>query len=189
MLCQMILNGFTRMNGLARSVPGNRSRIFATFSSVRFGLCILSLSIFFVPSLTRGRHRCVILGSGITFAWSVAPDVSSVRANADQLELAFINLAKNARDAMDGTGAFSIEVSRLGDMAQVLVDDDGPGIPGQHTGQVFDAFFTTKPSGSGTGLGLAQVAGTVRQAGGQIMIEKSPAGGARFRILLPLIAD
>ncbi len=127
-----------------------------------------------------------ILGEGITFIWSVTPDAQHVHANADQLELAFINLAKNAHDAMDRKGTFSIEVSRAGDMAQILIDDDGPGVPPDVGDHAFDAFFTTKVSGAGTGLGLAQVAGTVRQAGGQIALERNAGGGARFRILLPL---
>lgn len=128
-----------------------------------------------------------VLGPGIAFSWSIAADAGHVRANADQLELALINLAKNSRDAMEGKGAFSIDVSRVGDMVQLLVDDDGPGVPPGVGIHAFDAFVTTKVSGAGTGLGLAQVSGTVRQAGGQITLEKNPAGGARFRILLPLM--
>jgi signal transduction histidine kinase len=130
-----------------------------------------------------------ILGGAIAYSWSIASDMPRVRGNADQLELALINLAKNARDAMDGKGTFSIKVSRVGDMVQILVDDDGPGVPPEIGDHAFDAFFTTKASGAGTGLGLAQVVGTVRQSDGQITLEKSPAGGARFRVLLPLNPD
>lgn len=129
-----------------------------------------------------------ILGPEISFAWSIAPEARYVRANGDQLELALINLAKNARDAMEGKGAFSINAEKVGRMVQLLVDDDGPGVPPEIVDHAFDAFVTTKVRGAGTGLGLAQVAGTVRQAGGHISVETSPAGGARFRILLPIDA-
>ena len=159
----------------------NRLLSFARTGSQEIGTVDLSQLLEGVEDLLRQ-----ILGEGIALSWSISPDARRVRGNADQLELALINLAKNARDAMDDKGAFSIVVSRAGNMAQILVADDGPGVPAEIVGQAFDAFFTTKVSGAGTGLGLAQVAGTVRQAGGQISLERNAGGGARFRILLPL---
>jgi two-component system sensor histidine kinase HupT/HoxJ len=67
-------------------------------------------------------------------------------------------------------------------------DDNGPGIPPADRGRVFDPFFTTKPVGQGTGLGLSISHGIVQQHGGELRVETSPAGGARFVVELPRLA-
>ena len=90
------------------------------------------------------------------------PDRSiTVSANRDQLELALINLTVNARDAMEGSGSVVISAETDGDYVSISISDTGPGIPPELKHELFKPFFTTKPNGSGTGLGLAQVAGTV----------------------------
>jgi signal transduction histidine kinase len=126
------------------------------------------------------------LGDSIALHWSVAEDARDVCVNPDQLELALLNLAINARDAMDGTGEFSIHATRHEDLAEIAVCDSGPGVPAALRERIFDAFYSTKGDGKGTGLGLAQVAGAVRQAGGRVEIRDNPAGGACFAIYLPL---
>lgn len=124
------------------------------------------------------------LGDGIKLEWRIDPRARLVSANPDQLELALLNLARNARDAMDGTGEFLILSAPAKDLVQLDVCDTGPGVPPHLRARVFEAFFTTKDSGDGTGLGLAQVAGAVQQAGGRIEIDNRPEGGARFKLFL-----
>ena len=125
------------------------------------------------------------LGSGIAYKWSVADDARHARGNADQIELALLNLAINARDAMDGKGTFTIEVTREGETVAVAACDDGPGVPPALRSRIFDAFYSTKGDGKGTGLGLAQVAGAARQAGGTVELKEAAGGGACFVIYLP----
>jgi signal transduction histidine kinase len=66
------------------------------------------------------------------------------------------------------------------------VDDEGPGVPAEHLERIFEPFFTTKPPGEGTGLGLSLVAAIVEGHGGSIVVTRSPSGGARFRVRIPL---
>ena len=116
-------------------------------------------------------------------------------ADKNQLELAILNLAINARDAMpDGgdiviassieEGAFpDVDASRFG---VISVTDSGSGIPSHLIEKVFDPFFTTKPVGKGTGLGLSQVYGIARQSGGTVRIDNEAGVGAKVSIWLPL---
>jgi signal transduction histidine kinase len=115
-------------------------------------------------------------------------------ADANQLELAILNLVINARDAMSGGGAVRIESASLassgpspppGDYAVIRVRDTGPGIPSNLIEKVFEPFFTTKPLGKGTGLGLAQVYGIAQQSGGGARVESHEGEGATVEIWLP----
>ena len=109
----------------------------------------------------------------------------TARVNRDQLELALVNLVVNARDAINGCGRIVIAASRSGPNIDIVVTDNGPGIPADLKTELFKPFFTTKASGSGTGLGLAQVADMALQAQGSVTIEDAPGGGASFIIHLP----
>ena len=115
------------------------------------------------------------MGAGIDLCIFAEPVVGNVRANIDQLELAFLNLAINARDAMDGQGALTITAREAGGRISVTFHDTGPGIDPEIRERVFEAFFTTKTLG-GTGLGLAQVVGAVSQAGGTVRLENVETG-------------
>jgi signal transduction histidine kinase/ActR/RegA family two-component response regulator len=114
-----------------------------------------------------------------------------------QLENAVLNLAVNARDAMNGRGTLVVTTgeSRLaanevghcaaGDYVSVAVRDDGCGMTPAVLERVFEPFFTTKPVGKGTGLGLSQIFGFVRQSGGGIAIETAPEAGTTVTLYLP----
>ena len=114
-----------------------------------------------------------------------------------QFEMAILNIAMNARDAITGAGVVEISVRNTqlregevpnvpaGDMVMVSMRDDGPGIDPQILPRVFDPFFTTKPVGKGSGLGLAQVYGFARQAGGGVTIDSRPGAGTELRLYLP----
>ena len=130
-------------------------------------------------------------------------DLPQVRADKSQLETAVMNLAVNARDAVraaKGGGVVRIRTARLnedearslgfpgaeGDQAFIEVSDDGPGIPPEVMGKIFDPFVTTKPVGEGTGLGVATVYGIVKLSDGWIHVHSRPGEGAAFRIFLPV---
>jgi len=115
-------------------------------------------------------------------------------ADSNQLELAVINLALNARDAMPAGGTVQIESSRRfspgsdlpeDDYVVVAVTDTGAGIPSEIINRVFDPFFTTKPTGKGTGLGLSQVYGIAKQSGGTARVDSHEGLGTTVEIWLP----
>ncbi|KAA8606681.1 histidine kinase [Salipiger aestuarii] len=124
------------------------------------------------------------LGAGVRLRMDLAPGLPRLRVDPGQLEAALMNLAVNARDAMDGQGKITIATRPAGDMAEITVSDTGPGIPPELLEQVFEPFFTTKPVGKGSGLGLSMVYGFARQSGGSVRIEDGP--GARIVLCLPV---
>jgi PAS domain S-box-containing protein len=122
-------------------------------------------------------------------------------ADIGQFETALINLAINARDAMDGEGGLKIAVhalhgipalraqpARSGDFIAVSVADTGTGIAVEHLDAIFEPFFTTKEVGKGTGLGLSQAFGFAKQSGGEIAVVSTLGQGAAFTIYLPQAA-
>ena len=125
------------------------------------------------------------LGSEIELVSDLAADLPRARVDPGQLENALMNLAINARDAMDARGRIRITTARLGDAeVEIGVEDNGCGIPQALIDRVFEPFFTTKPDGKGSGLGLSMVYGLVQQSGGQVSIESEPGQGTRVRIRL-----
>ena len=118
------------------------------------------------------------------------PEQLGVRGHAGQVQQAVMNLLQNAQDAVQGVADPHIEVRLTvsGDRAVLTVADNGLGVPEADCGRVFDPFFTTKPVGQGTGLGLSISYGIVTDHGGTLTLDCPPAGGARFRIELPLPA-
>jgi PAS domain S-box-containing protein len=121
-----------------------------------------------------------------------------VHADPNQFDTAIVNLAVNARDAMDGSGRLAMSVSRVsgipavrgnlpvkGEFVAVSIADSGVGIPPQFLMQIFEPFFTTKGTGQGTGLGLSQVFGFTKQSGGEILVESEVGVGTVFTLYLP----
>jgi CheY-like chemotaxis protein len=112
-----------------------------------------------------------------------------------QLEMAVLNLAINARDAMADGGELTIVTSpriiaadpeiKPGEYIELSVADTGTGMPPEVVARAFDPFFTTKGVGKGTGLGLSQVYGLARQTGGTVRIDSRPGEGTTVSILLP----
>jgi PAS domain S-box-containing protein len=125
-----------------------------------------------------------------------------VHIDPGQLQQIVLNLAINARDAMPGGGTLVVEAGTTvldgeelsmqpplaaGPYARLLVSDTGHGIPAEVAEHIFEPFYTTKPRGKGTGLGLATVYGTVTEAGGGINVYSEVGIGTTFRIYLPLV--
>ncbi|MDB5938079.1 MAG: histidine kinase [Polaromonas sp.] len=135
------------------------------------------------------------LGSKVQVQLDLAPGVSFVRADLNQIELAILNLAINAKDAIRGPGTVTVRTA-VGpapsdlpaghDYAVISVIDTGHGINSEILAKVFDPFFTTKPLGKGTGLGLSQVYGIAQQSGGTAKIKSQVGQGTTVEIWLPL---
>jgi CheY-like chemotaxis protein len=160
----------------------------------------LDLKAVNVASLLNGMRDIISISLGSTIAFSTHCDSDDLWTQADpnQLELAVLNLAINARDAMPGGGRLDIDARKrfsaddtlpAGRYVVVSVSDSGSGIEPSILSRVFDPFFTTKPIGKGTGLGLSQVYGIARQAGGAARIDSAPGKGTTVEMWLPLSAE
>ena len=134
------------------------------------------------------------LREDITVSVQAEPDLWPVKVDAAQLELALLNIAVNARDAMPAGGPIEIVMRNrpaldLGsgpfDAVEIAVVDRGVGMDAETVARVFEPFFTTKPVGKGTGLGLSQVYGFVQSAAGEVRIDSEPGKGATVRLFLP----
>jgi PAS domain S-box-containing protein len=140
------------------------------------------------------------LGEHIDLTIAAEPALWQVKADRGQLEQVLVNLAVNARDAMPGGGRLSIDTGntevdaayatrrpelRPGRYARLRVSDTGMGMDRATAERVFEPFFSTKPKGRGTGLGLATVYGVVTQAGGSIEIYSEKGLGTTVSVLLP----
>jgi hypothetical protein len=109
----------------------------------------------------------------------------AVTAEAGQVEQVLVNLALNAADAMPDGGSLRIETSVEGEHARIIVTDTGSGMDEATLARAREPFFTTKPAGVGSGLGLYMVETVVRSLGGSVAIESRPAAGTTVSIRLP----
>jgi len=157
----------------------------------------LELRPFVVADLIGEMRELLVRTLGPDIALSVALEEGRavVMSDRTQLELAVLNLAINARDAMPAGGGLTIRTRLLtlppgdpvleaGEYVELSVADTGEGMSRQVIERAFDPFFTTKGVGKGTGLGLSQVYGVARQAGGAAQIESEPGRGTVLRLLL-----
>ena len=133
------------------------------------------------------------LGPTISLVVHIDEDARFVVSDAHQLELALLNLAVNARDAMPHGGSVSITAQRAqvvdkhlprGDYVTVSVRDTGAGMSEEVRQRAIEPFFTTKPVGQGTGLGLSQVYGVMRESGGSMSIDSELGAGTTVRLTL-----
>jgi signal transduction histidine kinase len=127
------------------------------------------------------------LGAEVSVETKISDALPHVLADANQLELAILNLSINARDAMPNGGMLTISAQvdpKDAERVIVCVADNGTGMPPEVAARAFDPFFTTKPAGKGTGLGLSQVYGIVRQLGGDVTIDSTPGKGTKINIVL-----
>jgi PAS domain S-box-containing protein len=146
-----------------------------------------------------------LIGEDIDFTFTRGERLGPVRVDPLQIEQILMNLAANARDAMPQGGHLRIETSDehldeayvhckkavipTGRYALITVSDDGTGIPAEHLPHIFEPFYTTKPLGEGTGLGLATVYGIVKQNKAFIWVYSEPGMGTIFKIYLPCVGD
>lgn len=147
----------------------------------------------FIPELEELLHN--VVGKRIAVELYCAPDTRKVVMDATEFELAILNLALNARDAMPEGGKLRVSALNAsprqteglppGDYVAIEVADEGHGMDASIAERVFEPFVTTKPVGEGTGLGLAQVHGFSKQAGGAVRVQSAPGQGTTVTMLLP----
>lgn len=141
-----------------------------------------------------------LVGDGIEVRINAAKDTGNVKVDPALLESVILNLAANARDAMDGKGLLSIDLRNesvdehhataypgisTGEYVLLAVKDTGSGMPQEVLERVFEPFFTTKAEGKGTGLGLAMAYGFVKESGGHIQIDSKVGSGTTIGMFLP----
>jgi signal transduction histidine kinase/CheY-like chemotaxis protein len=135
------------------------------------------------------------VGPSVRVDVHVEPDTAPVEVDVAELELALLNLAINARDAMPGGGSLRIDAANAvagaargleGDFVVISVQDSGTGVAPELLERVFEPFFTTKPVGKGTGLGLAQVYGFCTRAGGTATFDSRVGEGSTVRLYFPV---
>jgi signal transduction histidine kinase len=134
--------------------------------------------------------------AGVEIVCDFDPELPAVQLDALQMMRVLTNMLTNALQAMedtDGPRRLTLRTRREPhateegvETALIVIEDTGPGIPGDIMGKIFDPFFTTKPSGKGTGLGLSLCQGIVGAPRGQISVESSPGQGARFALRMPI---
>src|SRR6202166_1215564 len=156
-----------------------------------------------VGGIVKTLHRLVREDIELTFI--PGNGLGRIRLDPVQIEQILLNLAANSRDAMPQGGRLTIQTSNvqldeqyaehkkaiipLGHYAVLTVTDTGGGIPADHLAHVFEPFYTTKPSGKGTGLGLATVYGIVKQNHGFVWIYSEPGIGTTLKIYFPCVPD
>src|SRR5512139_2876591 len=133
-----------------------------------------------------------VLGPGIEKKFDLDPHLTPVLADPTQLEVAVLNLAINARDAMPEGGTLTLSSQRRrisddpelepGTYIELSIADTGAGMAPEVLARAFEPFFTTKEVGKGTGLGLSMVYGMARQSGGGVRIESEPGVGTTVRL-------
>jgi PAS domain S-box-containing protein len=141
-----------------------------------------------------------LLPASVVVELELAAALPAVYADAGQVEQVVANLVLNARDAMPEGGVVRVATHtiaivdarapgampvRPGSYVELVVSDTGVGIPADQHDRVFEPFYTTKPAGRGTGLGLALVQSIVTGCGGYVTVESTPGAGATFRVRLP----
>src|SRR6476620_4509455 len=138
------------------------------------------------------------LRGNIVYNEDIGDGVWPVKVDIAELELAIVNIAVNARDAMPNGGTFTLSVNDVpsdhgddqgNDFFEIAFSDTGTGIPPNLLSKMFDPFFTTKEVGKGTGLGLSQVYGFAHQAGGTVTADSKVGQGTTITVYLPYCAD
>ena len=193
-----------RLLSAARDAVGRGAKLNASLLAFarrqplkREALDVNALVLGFEPLLARA------LGDAVTLKLRLATQLPACQADAAQLEASLLNLAINARDAMGDGGEVEL-VSRTawlteedlrnnddahpGPYAELILSDTGAGMSAEVMHRAFEPFFTTKGPGRGTGLGLSQVFGFMRQLGGHVAIRSTPGRGTAVSLYLPLMA-
>ena len=142
------------------------------------------------------------LGGSVNLQTDLASDLWPARVDPTQIEMVILNLAINARDAMEVGGSLKVQTANCslrsaparpeepepGDYVALSVQDTGSGMPDEVLAKAFEPFFTTKQVGKGSGLGLAQVYGFAKQSGGGVRIDTQPGAGTTVHVYLPRAA-
>jgi K+-sensing histidine kinase KdpD len=144
-----------------------------------------------------------LIDENVELIFALGPQVGRLKADSGYVGQVLMNLVVNARDAMPNGGKITVETANAtldqdfarahpgaapGDYVMLRVSDTGTGMTDEVKAHLFEAFFTTKPKGKGTGLGLATCQTIVQQCGGHIAVSSEPGKGATFRVYFPRVA-
>ena len=213
-LLQVISGNLQLLAPQVNSVPVARRRVENALASVQRGAKLASSLLAFarkqplepkvvkVSRLITGMEDMLrrSLGEEIEIETVISGGLWSASIDVTQVENAILNLAINARDAMDGAGRLTIEVNNAlldaaycashpdvapGQYVMIAVSDTGSGMSPEVLRQAFEPFFSTKAEGKGTGLGLSMVYGLVKQSGGHIKIYSEVGEGTTIKLYLP----
>ncbi len=145
-----------------------------------------------------------LIGADIKFVINLSSDLGTIKADPGQIEQVIMNLAVNARDAMQHGGMLTIESLNtiidqrykqdypeavIGNYIQLKMSDTGFGMDKETQAHIFEPFFTTKEKGEGTGLGLATVYGIIKQSGGYIYVQSELTKGTTFNLYFPRVDE
>lgn len=161
------------------------------------------LQLVYLPDVIQASLKMLdsVLPSSIDIRFTPEQMLPAVMVDPVQIDQLVVNLCINARDAMNGQGRLDIQLrdidvprqecischkSMAGRFIELKVSDSGSGIDPGLLEKIFDPFYTTKPVGKGTGMGLSQVHGIVHSHGGHIQVANAPGGGAEFRLYFPI---
>jgi len=164
----------------------------------------LNPEVFDVDRQVQGMADLIrpLMGTQVRIRYEASKEPCLALADINQFETALVNLAVNARDAMEAQGQITVRVQqvdripagpgrdfqvsdRLGEFVAISVGDTGCGIAADQLEAIFSPFYTTKAVGKGTGLGLSQVFGFAKQSGGDITVMSQPGNGSIFTLYLP----
>jgi signal transduction histidine kinase len=154
-----------------------------------------------IDGIVAGSRLAAIAGTfdralrpDITVRTEIAPDLWAFNADPEELYFALLNLCRNSADAMPGGGVITVAARNVEPLSgaargfvEIVVADDGEGMPEEVLSQAFTPHFTTKPAGSGTGLGLPQVQRFAAGRGGAVWIESEWGAGTLVRLFLPRV--
>ena len=127
------------------------------------------------------------LGPEIELSTDFSDDLPMIYVDPGQLENVLMNLAINARDALEGHGRIVFSTRLIAEpFVEIAVADNGAGMPPEVAEHIFEPFFTTKPTGKGSGLGLSMVYGIIKQSGANIQVRSQPGQGTTIVLQLPL---
>lgn len=188
--------------------PGTKVKVDSAIAAVNDGLCVIDSLLLLCRRGKRHRDRIDVrrtlsraellirhsLDAKVAVRVTIAPDIWSVIGDESQLEVAILNLAINARDAMPHGGslrieAFNVQVAiagdQSGDFVVISAIDTGIGMQRDVCAKALEPFFTTKGPHKGTGLGLSQVGRFVEDCGGKLAIDSAPQRGTSVTMYLP----
>lgn len=176
---EIIAAQIARIEHIVRNMLDQTRRPAPNYEPVDLGNLVARIADTIAPTLA-ARH--------VELHANLDPELPPVDADADQLQQVFINLVNNSLDAMPDGGRLSVEARRTGDEIQIQVSDTGHGIREDDLPHVFDALFTTKEHGRGSGLGLAVSRDIVKEHRGTIDVSSWPNTGTTFVLTLPVSA-